>query len=201
MDQLSIAIEKTREYGRKYGVEYDSGQIKRRLISDRSYTEKEIDSKLNGIKIIGDKLTNKHKIEMAQNIANLIGRYFGDILMIAVTGSVAAGYPKKSDDIDLMLITKKDRLWLIRLMLRLFVLVMKIPHRKYNKKEVGNEFCFNLWLEEDVLELPKNRQNLRNAMDSILMVPILNRDRTYEKFINKNKWIEKFMANAYAQIN
>jgi len=202
MDRLDKAIEKTRAYGRKYGVEYGAKQIKERLISNIIFHDKDVEEKLIKISVISDQLSvvNK-KIKKAKRLAKLIGKHFNDILMIGITGSVAAGYPKDGDDIDLMIVTKKDSLWLTRLLLRLFVLIKKIPHRGYGKKENGNEFCFNLWLEEDVLKLPKSRQNLKNAMDSILMIPILNRNSIYEKFLRENKWISKYLANAYEKIS
>ena len=199
MDQLDKAIEKTRAYGRRYGVEYGSKQIKERLISNTYFDEKKVVVKLKKIKNI--KLNDFGKIEKARELAELIGSYFSDILMIGITGSVAAGYPKEEDDIDLMIVTKKDSLWITRLLLRLLILIKRIPHRVYGKKENGNEFCFNLWLEEDVLELPESRQNLKNAMDSILMIPILDRGNIYSKFIKSNDWIKKYLRNTYEKIN
>ena len=199
MDFLDEAIEKTREYGRKYGVEYGPKQIRERLISNKIFLRNEIESKLNKLRITGGELTNEIKIEKAKKLAKMIGNSFGDIVMIGISGSVAAGYPKISDDIDFIIVTKKDRLWLTRLMLRILVLIKGIPHRKYGQKENPDEFCFNLWLEEDVLKLPEDRQTLKNAMDSILMIPILNKNDTYEKFMKENKWIKKFLANTYAK--
>jgi len=80
---------------------------------------------------------------------------------------------------------------------RLFVLINHIPHRKYGKPERKDEFCFNMWLDEVALELPKNRQNLRNAVDMILMKKVFDKNDTYLKFLKANKWAKKFVATPY----
>ena len=200
MDELDRAIEITREYGRKFGVEYGRQEIKERLISGKVFSEKEIELRLKKLRVNSYELTNKEKVKQAEELAELIAKYFKDILLIGVTGSVAAGYPKKENDIDLMIVTKKNRLWLTRFLMRMFIFVKHIPHRKFGRKENENDFCFNLWMEEDKLIIPKDRRNLRNAMDLILLRPILNINLTYENFVGKNDWVKKYVANGYKRI-
>jgi predicted nucleotidyltransferase len=140
----------------------------------------------------------EEKNKKAEELVNKISRNFKDILFLGITGSVAAGYPKKNNDIDLIIITKINKLWIIRLKLRFFIMVNKIPHRKFGKKEKTDEFCFNLWLDEESLELGKEKQNLKNAVDLILMKPLINRSKTYEKFILANDWAKKYVATGYS---
>ncbi|MFZ2152682.1 MAG: nucleotidyltransferase domain-containing protein [Microgenomates group bacterium] len=202
MDQLNEAINKTREYGRKYGVEYSKRVIKERLISGAVFNEKLINRALEKLRINNYELKIKNKnnkIVKTKEVVKLIEKFFPNILLVGITGSVAAGYPKVDDDIDLMIVTRQNRLWVTRLWLRIFVVLRGIPHRKYGKNEKGDEFCFNLWLEEDVLEIPQKRQNLKNAMDSILMVPVLDRSGIYKKFIRENKWIGRYVATPYSR--
>ncbi len=118
-------------------------------------------------------------------------------MFLGVSGSVAAGHPKKEDDIDMLIITKADTLWQNRFFLRWWIYKNKIPHRKYNKGELGNQFCFNLWLDENNLQIPRNRQNLKNAIDLLLLKPLINKKNTYEKFIINNDWARKFVATGY----
>ena len=200
MDRLDRAIETTRNYGRKFGVEYGKRQIRERLISATIFKKDKINTRLKELRVKSFELTNKEKVEKAEKLAKLIARNFKDILMIGITGSVAAGYPAKESDIDLMIITKRDRLWLTRLLMRMFILVKQIPHRKFGLKEKNNDFCFNLWMEEDTLLLPDNRCNLRNAMDAMLMIPILDRDNIHKKFLIANNWIKNYLVNSYVDI-
>lgn len=204
MNQLKGLILKTIEYGRKFGTEYRDEEITERLISDKKYSDQEVILKLREIKRpeIGQ-INNKilsDKVDKAKRLGELLAERFPDILMVGITGSVAAGYPKKNEDIDLMIITKKDSLWITRLGVKIWTRINNIPRRKYGIRQKKDDFCFNLWLEEESLKLPVNRQGLRNAMDLILMKPIVNKNKIYEKFIGGNEWVKKYVANGYGKL-
>jgi len=197
------SIQKTINYAQKYGGQLTEEQLFERLIGNRVYPKEEINDfiKLKSYKVIKLEGKNKileEKIKKAKELAKKISKRFPEILFLGITGSVAAGYPKKNDDIDLIVITKVNKLWLARLRLRFFVVINKIPHRKFGKKEKENEFCFNLWLDERSLRLKKEKQNLKNAVDLILIKPLINRNRTYEKFILANDWAKKYVATGYS---
>jgi hypothetical protein len=198
------AIRKTMSYGKRYGVVYSQVDIIDRLISGRIFTKKVLEKEMKEMGIPVKTSKNGYaegKMKTANNIADLLSSKYENILMIGVTGSVAAGYPKKSDDIDLIIITRRDNLWKTRFALRLFVMITRIPHRRFGLAEKENEFCFNLWLDEDAMLLPKRKRNLKNAMDLILMKPLVNKNSTYEKFVTHNKWVKRFVANGYLLIS
>jgi hypothetical protein len=130
----------------------------------------------------------------------MLKKKFPDILMVGITGSVAAGYPKDKEDIDLMVITKNGSLWLNRLKIKMWLWVNNIPQRGYGDKEEKNDFCFNLWLEEESLKLPENRKNLKNAMDLVLMKVMFDKNKTYERFVRENEWVKKYVATEYNKI-
>ena len=193
------SIQKTIKYAQKYGGLLTEKQLFERLIGNQIYTKEEISefAKLESLSSNENKICQR-KIKKAEELTKKISKNFKDILFIGITGSVAAGYPKKNNDIDLIIITKVNKLWLVRLKLRFFIVINKIPHRKFGKKEKENEFCFNLWLDERSLRLKKEKQNLKNAVDLILMKPLINRDRIYEKFILANDWAKKYVATGYS---
>lgn len=190
------SISNTLKYGKQYGVTYSRKEVFFRLISNQTKALKEIPE----TKGVVSKRSDKHKLALAKILAKRLAKRFKFIKMIGVTGSVAAGYPKKEDDIDLMVITGINRLWIYRLGIRIWIWLNKIPHRKYDREQNPDEFCFNLWLETDSLSLPRPKQNLKNAMDLILMKPVINREKTYEKFIEANSWAAKYVANGYRKI-
>ena len=66
--------------------------------------------------------------------------------------------------------------------------------------EKSDELCFNLWLDNSGLELPKNKQSLQSAMDLILVKPLLNREMTYEKLVETNDWAKKWVATGYSKL-
>lgn len=202
MDQLDKEIKKTREYGRQFGVVYSNKEVIKRLISGQIYSKKLLEKKLELKK---EKATLKSKftepkLVVVRKYSEVLLRKFPDIQLIAVTGSVAAGYCKQDDDIDLMIVTKNNRLWINRLLLRMYVALNRIPHRKFGLKENKDDLCFNLWIEEGVMRLPRSKQTLRNAMDTILMVPVLNKNKTYERFLFENDWVGKHVANGYQEL-
>lgn len=204
---LKEDIAKTINYAKKYDYRLTVSELEQRLISQKKYSNKKIEYFLEKnseykrqLKLKNEDVWVKNKIEKTKKLANLIDKKFGEILFLGITGSVSANNAKKNDDIDLIIITKKNCLWITRLKLRWFVYKNKIAHRKLAQKEKRNQFCFNLWLDEKALKIPKNKQNLRNAVDLILMKPVINKNKTYEKFLTENNWAKKFVANGYERV-
>ena len=195
---LKKAIKKTVDYAAGFKSYINKEEIYQRLISKKYFSKKEV---VEAIEILGlKKKKNKNfsnKMAIAMNIAEKIKKEFKDILFIGVSGSVASGHPKKNDDIDILVITKINKLWRTRLFLRLWVWKNKIPHRKYGEIQENNQFCFNLWLDESVLEIQRDKQNLRNAVDLILLKPLVNKNMIYEKFVVANSWAKKWVATPY----
>lgn len=195
---VKTAIKKTIWHANSFKSHINRGEIKERLISKKIYLDKIIDKEI--LKLNWKNKKNKwekSKIVKAQKLALLLEKKFSEILFLGITGSVATGHPKKNDDIDILIITKTNTLWKNRFFLRWWMYKNKIPHRIYNKKELKDQFCFNLWLDENYLEIPKNRQNLKNATDLLMLKPLINNNGTYERFLVVNSWAKKFVATPY----
>lgn len=196
--EINLAIERTIKYAKKHGASLNRNEVGERLISKNVFSK---DTILENLKIMVDKgIDNKFfliKIRKAVDIARKIKFKFGDILFLGVSGSVASGHPKKDDDIDFLVITKKNKLWRTRLFLRWWIFKNKIPHRKYGEKEKKDQFCFNFWLDESSLLLPKSKITLENSVDLVLLKPLMNKENIYEKFIKTNNWAKKWVATPY----
>jgi len=193
---LEEAVEKTVNYASKYGCDLTWEEVNERLISKKIYNLKISNPPAGRVGLKFKKENNNRfwedKMKIAQDFTEKYLSKIDDILMVGVTGSVASKYPDKYDDIDLMIITKKDSLWITRLKIFLIFWKHKIPHRTNN-----NDICINLWLED--MRIPLNKQNLRNAVDLVLMRPILNKQNTYMNFLLENKWAKKYVATSYAK--
>jgi len=200
---LSAAIKRTTDYAKRHGGLLTLEELKKRLISEVVYEDKEIEREARGIGKFPEKIprTGNKKMRKAQVLVKKHLARFGDILMVGVTGSVAAGYPDRNDDIDLLVVTRRKRLWLTRLVLRIYVRLKGIPHRSYLREEKKDQFCFNLWLTEESLGIPIERQGLSAAVDLVMMRVLLNRDHTYEKMIVANHWAKKYVATGYKRLN
>ncbi len=114
------------------------------------------------------------------------------IQLIAFTGSIAAGNPTPGDDVDILIITKPKRLWLTRPLVDMYIKSWKL----YPKNgDYRNKICPNLMLTTKKLEWDIKEQNIFTANEIARLTPILNRNNTYEKFLAKNIWINKFLPN------
>lgn len=136
---------------------------------------------------------SKEKWEIAEEIAKKLKKIPG-IKLIGITGSLAMSNSRKDDDIDLLIITAGNSLWLVRLMVFLFTLILGINRRKPKDREVKNKICFNLFLEENHLKI--DPENLFLAHEICQMKPIFERDNIYNRFIKENEWVKKYLPNA-----
>lgn len=206
MDELKSAVKKTNNYANEYGQKLNGHQLYLRLISPKIFDFKKVLEE-NQV-IVPNKFdanpTKKNKewqikMNLAQKLVNRNLSKIKGIKLVGITGSVAAEAAKKNEDIDLLIVTKEEEMWWWRLYLRFHVWKNKIPHRKFGEQGKENEFCFNLWLDMANLEIPKEKQNLKNATDLIMMKVIYDVDNTYQKFLRENKWVKKYLATGYQE--
>ncbi|MBP8960936.1 nucleotidyltransferase domain-containing protein [Patescibacteria group bacterium] len=114
------------------------------------------------------------------------------IQMIALTGSVAASNPEENDDIDIFIITKKNRLWITRFFI---VVYLKAWNTYRTEQEPNGKICPNLLITENNMVWPQDKQNLYVASEIVRMQPVFDRENAYLRFLTKNKWIEKYFPN------
>lgn len=140
---------------------------------------------------------SKEKWEIAQNTAKKL-KVIPFIKMIGVTGALAMNNCKENDDIDLIIISAANSLWLTRFLMILFCPILGIKRRKRKEVFVKDKICFNLFLEENHLKIEP--ENLFLAHEICQVKPVYDRGGIYEKFMRENKWIKKYLPNA-SQIN
>lgn len=126
----------------------------------------------------------KEKINIANSsIKWLVIKQF--VKFVAISGSVASEFAKKSDDIDLFIVTKNDTVWIYRFYLY-FKNFFKGDIRSKNKRNVENKFCINLLTEERFLQFEPDVFNLNEIL---YLKPIYN--HKYQKiFLLNNQWIK-----------
>ena len=116
------------------------------------------------------------------------------ISLVALTGSVAGGTPKDEDDIDILIISQSQRLWLCRLILTpLLTLLHKRRHPQHKPHQVKNKFCLNMWLSLD--DLVESTHDLYVASELAHLIPLLNRHQTYQNYLQANSWMRDFLPN------
>ncbi|GIK84505.1 MAG: hypothetical protein BroJett025_11270 [Patescibacteria group bacterium] len=113
---------------------------------------------------------------------------------VAVTGSLAVHNTIKDDDIDFMIVTPKNRLWLARLLVVLYA-SLRGKRRSFAKEE-KNSWCFNLWIEESDLQLPVGARSVYEAYEVIQATWVLSRGGVANRFRRLNDWTKKIVPRA-----
>lgn len=135
----------------------------------------------------------KEKIKIAQKTARLL-KLIPFIKMVGITGNLTMKNTSRDDDIDFLIVTGKNRLWLSRFLV-VFLLELLRKRRHPGEKEVKDKICLNMFLDEDNLKIPKKEQNLFSAHEILQFKPLWQRGNIYDDFLNQNQWVKEFLAN------
>jgi hypothetical protein len=116
------------------------------------------------------------------------------IRLVGISGGLAMKNSSKVDDIDLFIITAKDRLWLSRLfILGTLSLIGQRRMATHTKKEAAGKICPNILIDED--RLIQERKDLYTAHEVLQMKILWERDGTYSRYLEDNDWVFKFLPN------
>jgi len=111
--------------------------------------------------------------------------YLPFVRMVAVTGSLAVNNADEQADIDYLVVTVPERLWLCRAMMILLV--------RYAERS-GDILCPNYILSEQALSM--ERQDLFMARELVQMVPLYGIE-TYQQMREVNAWSDRYLPNAH----
>ena len=138
---------------------------------------------------------SKKKLGIARKASRILS-FIPTIKMIAVTGSLAMYNSTDESDIDLLVVTQKGRLWITRIISYSLLKIFGQNVRSAGDKNQKDKLCLNMWMDESDLVWKKRDRNVYSAHEIGQILPLINRDKTYEKFLQKNAWILKFWPNS-----
>lgn len=108
------------------------------------------------------------------------------IRMVGLNGSLSRGEAKVTSDIDFLIIARKNRIWTCR-MLTTFIVELS-GYRRQGEKEAGM-ICLNRYQTDDFLcILPHNAYHARVFSQ---LIPLLDIDSTYDKYLKENNWMKR----------
>ncbi len=133
------------------------------------------------------------KISIAQKAASVLF-YLPTIKLVALTGSVAMKNADSDSDVDLMIIVKSGFLWTTRFLVYFLLFIFGLTYRRFGDKKTKDKLCLNIWLDENHLAWPK--KDVFVAHEVLQIIPLLNRNATYERFLAANSWALPFWPKA-----
>jgi hypothetical protein len=149
--------------------------------------------------IIRKRIKNLHEVEKKKLLAlRAAGKLsiIPSILFIGLSGGLAAGNVTKKDDIDFVIITKKNTLFISRLLI-IFLLQFFGVRRSRNQKKTADTICVNLLFDETALDGFANKKDIYTAREIAQMIPLFERGDIYKKFMTSNSWIQSYLPNFF----
>jgi len=224
MEALKKAVLRTLAYADIFDYPLTAGEIYRFLIVDKTPAEPSFSRQLKQMVAVEERMKidgqyfflknreetveerqrrekwSQSKMKIAQRVGGWL-RLIPSIKMVAVTGALAMNNTEKEDDIDLLIVTSRDRLWLTRLLA--VCLVELVARRRHpsdlpagkHGKQVEDKICLNMFLDEGHLQVPQEERDLFTAHEVCQLKPIWERKNTYQKFLKENQWVKQFLPN------
>ncbi len=138
--------------------------------------------------------TNIKKREIADRASRVLGK-IPFVLFVGITGSLAMQNTKPESDIDFMIITQPHAVWVTRVLALYLLFVSGFKLRRAKNLDERDKICLNFWIDTTILEWtgPKNAYI---AHEIAQVVPLVNKNAVYERWIHANGWIREYWPRA-----
>ncbi len=153
---------------------------------------------LNDRKMIVRKRKNREQISArfflkAKLLAQVL-RIIPWIKLIGVSGGLAVFNADKNDDIDLIVISSPNRVWLTRLLVISLLDFLGVRRRvRMDVVQSRGKICTNLFLE--ATKLAQTKRNLFIAHEVLQMKILWQREDIYSQYLMENSWAFGFLPN------
>ena len=138
--------------------------------------------------LIERRINGNAKAEEMIAVAKKVGDFlirFPYVRGIAISGSLSKNFADETSDVDLFIITAKNRLWIARTIMHCFKkLTFLVNKHQY--------FCMNYYIDE--LELQIREKNIYTAIEIATLIP-LHGDTVFEQFYIENAWTREYLPN------
>jgi len=128
-------------------------------------------------------------IAIAEKVGNILIR-FPYVRGVAISGSLSKNFADEYSDIDLFIITAKNRLWIARTIMHCFKKLTFLVNKEHY-------FCMNYYVDEQQMEIAE--KNIYTAIEIGTLMP-LQGDTVFERFYAANAWTRNFLPNKTMRI-
>ncbi|MEO6633860.1 MAG: hypothetical protein ABIN13_19105 [Mucilaginibacter sp.] len=128
-------------------------------------------------------------IKIAGKVGNLLIR-FPYVRGIAISGSLSKNFADDNSDIDLFIITAKNKLWIARTIMHCFKKLTFLVNKEHL-------FCMNYYIDEQQLEIAE--KNIYTAIEIATLIP-LQGDTVFDSFFAANAWTRNYLPNKNMRI-
>lgn len=128
-------------------------------------------------------------LKTAEKVASVLS-YFPYVRGIAVSGSLSKGYADNTSDIDLFIITAKNKVCTTRTLMH----CLKKISFLFKKEHL---FCMNYYIDESELEIVE--KNIYTATEIVTLIPMFGAT-IFDKFYTANNWTISFLPNHFMRI-
>lgn len=129
-------------------------------------------------------------IKVAHKIGDWLIR-FPYVRGVAISGSLSKNYADENSDIDLFIITAKNRLWIARTLMHAFKKLTFLVNKQ-------DYFCMNYYIDEAQLEIKE--KTIYTAVEVVTLIP-LQGDTVMEQFYAANSWTREYLPNKIMRIS
>jgi predicted nucleotidyltransferase len=129
-------------------------------------------------------------IKIAKKVADILIR-FPYVRGIAISGSLSKNYADEYSDIDLFIITAKNRLWIARTIMHCFKKLAFLVRKE-------DYLCMNYYVDEQQLDIAE--KNIYTAIEIGTLIP-LQGDAVFVEFYTANSWTRTYLPNKTMRVS
>lgn len=129
-------------------------------------------------------------LETAEKVARFLSA-FPFVKGVAVSGSLSKNFADEQSDIDLFIITAKNRLWIARTLMHCCKKISFL----FKKQDW---FCMNYYVDEEALRIKE--KNVYTAVEVATLLP-LRGIAPFQEFYARNKWTRYYLPNHTMRIS
>jgi predicted nucleotidyltransferase len=123
-------------------------------------------------------------IKKAKEVGRLLIK-FPYVRGVGISGSLSKNFADNKSDIDLFIITKKNRLWVARSFMHCFKKLTFLMNKQHH-------YCMNYYIDEEQLQIVE--KNIYTAIEVGTLIP-LEGDTVFERFYAANSWTRDLLPN------